>query len=91
MDLGIDVTPEHFVQAVKDGADMIALSALLTTTMPAMKDTVEALTAAGIRDQVKVLIGGAPVTETYANEIGADGYGPDAATGAELARSLVAA
>ena len=91
MDLGIDVTPEQFVQAVKDGADMIALSALLTTTMPAMKDTVEALTAAGIRDQVKVLIGGAPVTETYANEIGADGYGPDAATGAELARSLVAA
>ena len=91
MDLGIDVTPEQFVQAVKDGADMIALSALLTTTMPAMKDTVEALDAAGIRDQVKVIIGGAPVTETYANEIGADGYGPDAASGAELARDLVAA
>ncbi|MBT3269245.1 corrinoid protein [Candidatus Poribacteria bacterium] len=91
MDLGIDVTPEQFVQAVKDGADMIALSALLTTTMPAMKDTVEALDAAGIRDQVKVIIGGAPVTETYANEIGADGYGPDAASGAELARELVAA
>lgn len=91
MDLGIDVTPEQFVQAVKDGADMIALSALLTTTMPAMKDTVEALTAAGIRDQVKVIIGGAPVTETYANEIGADGYGPDAASGAEIARELIAA
>ncbi len=91
MDLGIDVTPEQFVQAVMDGADMIALSALLTTTMPAMKDTVEALDAAGIRDQVKVIIGGAPVTETYANEIGADGYGPDAASGAELARDLVAA
>jgi 5-methyltetrahydrofolate--homocysteine methyltransferase len=91
MDLGIDVTPEQFVQAVKDGAGIIALSALLTTTMPAMKDTVEALNAAGIRDQVKVIIGGAPVTETYANDIGADGYGPDAASAAEIATELIAA
>ncbi len=91
MDLGIDVTPEQFVQAVKDGAGIIALSALLTTTMPAMKDTVEALDAAGIRDQVKVIIGGAPVTETYANDIGADGYGPDAASAAEIATELIAA
>ena len=91
MDLGIDVTPEQFVQAVKDGAGLIALSALLTTTMPAMKDTVDALNAAGIRDQVKVIIGGAPVTETYANDIGADGYGPDAASAAEIATELTAA
>ena len=91
MDLGIDVTPEQFVQAVKDGAGIIALSALLTTTMPAMKDTVEALDAAGLRDQVKVIIGGAPVTETYANDIGADGYGPDAASAAEIATELIAA
>ena len=89
IDLGIDVSPEQFVQAVKDGAQVIALSALLTTTMPAMKDTIAALEEAGLRDQVKVLIGGAPVTQDYADEIGADGYGPDAATGAELARSFV--
>ena len=59
--------------------------------MPAMKDTVDALNAAGIRDQVKVIIGGAPVTETYANDIGADGYGPDAASAAEIATELTAA
>ena len=91
MDVGIDVTPDHFVQAVRDGTDIIALSALLTTPMPAMKDTVDALTTARIRDQVKVIIGGAPVTQTYPNDIGADGYGPDAASGAEIARELVAA
>ena len=88
VDLGIDVSPEQFVQAAKDGCNIVALSALLTTTMPSMKDTIDALTEAGIRDQVTVLIGGAPVTEAYAKEIGADGYGPDAATGAELAREL---
>lgn len=89
MDLGIDVSPEKFVQAVRDGAQVIALSALLTTTMPSMRDTVQALKDAGLRDKVKVLIGGAPVTEDYAREIGADGYGRDAATGADRARELL--
>ena len=82
VDLGTDVSPERFVAAVKEqGVDMIAMSALLTTTMPHMKVTVEALKAAGVRDQVKVLVGGAPVTEGYAREIGADGYAPDASRG----------
>ncbi|GIX07961.1 MAG: corrinoid methyltransferase [Candidatus Poribacteria bacterium] len=89
VDLGIDVPPERFVEAAREGADIIALSALLTTTMPAMKETIEALKAAGLRDRVKVIVGGAPVTEAYAREIGADGYGPDAATGAEVARKLM--
>src|SRR5512137_766035 len=75
VDLGTDVSPERFVAAVKEqGVDMIAMSALLTTTMPFMKVTVEALKAAGVRERVKVLVGGAPVTEGYAREIGADGY-----------------
>ncbi|MCE5199399.1 corrinoid protein, partial [bacterium] len=73
MDLGVDVKPEVFVQAVKDGANVVALSALLTTTMPAMKDTVEALKAEGVRDKAYVMIGGAPVTQNYSDEIGADG------------------
>ena len=89
LDLGTDVTPERFVAAVKEeGAEMIAMSALLTTTMPYMKVTVEALKAAGVRDQVKVLVGGAPVTEGYAREIGADGYAPDASRAVALAKSL---
>lgn len=91
-DLGTDVSPDKFVEAVKGGGyDVIALSALLTTTMPNMKATVEALQAAGIREQVKVIIGGAPVTENYARQIGADGYAPDASRAVSLAKSLVAA
>lgn len=90
IDLGIDVPPEKFVQAARDGAQIIALSALLTTTMPAMRDTIQALKEAGLRDKVRVLIGGAPVTQDYADEIGADGYGRDAATGAEKAKELLA-
>ena len=70
--------------------DHIAMSALLTTTMPAMKETVEALKAAGLRDKVKVMIGGAPVTQNYADQIGADGYSPDAASAADLAKALLA-
>ena len=89
MDLGVDVAPEKFVQAVKDGADIIGLSALLTTTMPSMKKTIEALNSAGIRDTVKVIIGGAPVTTDYANQIGADGYSPDASSAVELADTLL--
>ena len=89
VDLGVDVKPEVFVQAAKDGAGIVALSALLTTTMPAMKDTIEALKAENIRDKVKVMIGGAPITQNYADEIGADGYSPDAASAVDTARELL--
>jgi 5-methyltetrahydrofolate--homocysteine methyltransferase len=90
IDLGTDVTPEKFVSAAKDqGADIVALSALLTTTMPHMKATVESLQQAGLRDSVKVLVGGAPVTESYAHQIGADGYSPDASRAVSVAKSLV--
>lgn len=89
-DLGVDVSPQKFVDTVRAGnANIVAMSALLTTTMPRMKDTVEALKAAGLRDKVKIIIGGAPVTEAYAREIGADGYSPDASQAVGLAKSLV--
>ena len=91
-DLGADVSPERFIEAVrKTGAQIVCLSALLTVTMPSMKTTIEAFRQAGIRDQVKVLIGGAPVTEQYAREIGADGYGGNANAAVALARQIVAA
>ena len=89
MDLGVDVKPEQFVEAVKNGAGVVALSALLTTTMPAMKDTIEALTAENVRGQAKVMIGGAPVTQNYSDEIGADGYSPDAASAVDKAKELL--
>jgi 5-methyltetrahydrofolate--homocysteine methyltransferase len=92
LDLGTDVSPEAFVGAVKDdGADVIAMSALLTTTMPNMKNTVDALQEAGVRDSVRVMVGGAPVTQAYADEIGADGYAPDASRAATLAKQLMGA
>jgi 5-methyltetrahydrofolate--homocysteine methyltransferase len=91
-DLGTDVPPERFVEAVRSGgAGLLGLSALLTTTMPYIRTTIEALDEAGLRDKIKVIVGGAPVTETYAREIGADGYAPDASRAAALARSLIAA
>jgi len=90
VDLGTDVSPEKFVEAVKSsGANLIAMSALLTTTMPNMKTTIEALKTAGVRDSVKVMIGGAPVTDSYSQQIGADGYAPDASRAVALAKSLV--
>ncbi len=90
LDLGTDVPAEKFVAAVKEqGANMICMSALLTTTRPNMRTTLEALKAAGVRQQVKVMVGGAPVTEGWAHEIGADGYAPDASRAVALARSLV--
>ena len=90
VDLGSDVSPEAFVQAVNEHQpDFIAMSALLTTTMPNMQTTIEALKAAGVRDQVKVLIGGAPITDAYAAKIGADGYAPDASRAVKLAKGLV--
>ena len=90
VDLGTDVTPDKFVDAVQNqGVGFIAMSALLTTTMPNMKFTLEALKASGLRDKVKVLVGGAPVTDAYAKEIGADGYAPDASRAVALAKSLL--
>jgi corrinoid protein of di/trimethylamine methyltransferase len=92
VDLGVDVAPEKFVAAVKEkNINIVALSALLTTTMPSMKVTIDALKQAGLRDQVKVMIGGAPVTQKYADEIGADGYSDNAAAAVALARKTVAA
>jgi corrinoid protein of di/trimethylamine methyltransferase len=91
IDLGADVAPERFVQTVQERkADLVCLSALLTVTMPSMKTTIEALRSAGVRDRVRVLVGGAPVTEQWAREIGADGYGANAASAVPLARKLAA-
>ncbi|HNQ34736.1 MAG TPA: corrinoid protein [bacterium] len=89
VDLGIDVPEDKFVQAVRDGVQVLGLSALLTTTMPAMKSVIEAIKTAGLRDQVKIMIGGAPVTQAYASEVGADAYGEDAATAAIKAKELL--
>jgi corrinoid protein of di/trimethylamine methyltransferase len=90
-DLGTDVSVDRFVEAVKEkNADILCLSALLTVTMRAMKTTIEALEQAGIRQRVKVLIGGAPITAQYAREISADGYGENASVAVTLARNLVA-
>jgi 5-methyltetrahydrofolate--homocysteine methyltransferase len=88
-DLGTDVAPEKFVEAISTKhANLVCLSALLTVTMPAMRTTVEALKCAGVRDRVKVMIGGAPVTAQYAREIGADGYSENASAAVALARRL---
>lgn len=90
IDLGVDVAPEKFIEAIKDNnAQILAMSALLTTTMPSMKVTIDALKDAGLRDKVKVMVGGAPVTQQWADEIGADGYAPDAASAVDKAKELV--
>jgi 5-methyltetrahydrofolate--homocysteine methyltransferase len=89
-DLGTDVEPDKFVAVVQnEHVDIVALSALLTTTMTNMAMTIEALRSAGVRDNVKVIIGGAPVTEDYAKKIGADGYSPDASAAVRLVKSLM--
>jgi len=88
-DLGIDVPAEKFVEAVKGGISVLGLSALLTTTMVSMKDVIEALKAAGVRDKVKIVIGGAPVTQSYADEIGADAYAADAATAVDKVKEVL--
>jgi len=90
VDLGTDVSPEAFVAAVNEHQpDFMAMSALLTTTMPSMQSTIEALKTAGLRDHVKVLIGGAPINNAYAEKIGADGYAQDASRAVKLAKSLI--
>ena len=89
-DLGVDVSPEKFVEAVKEHQPhVVGLSALLTTTMVQMKTTVDTLVEAGVRDQVKVVIGGAPVTQSYADEIGADGYSDDAGGAARMTKAML--
>jgi len=92
VDLGSDVSPEKFVAAVEEkGADLVGLSALLTVTMPSMKSTIEALEAAGLRDRVKVMVGGAPLSTDYADEIKADGYADNATAAVRIAHQLVGA
>ena len=89
-DLGTDVKPEKFVEAIREHKPQIlCLSALLTVTMTAMKTTVDAIKAAGLREGVKILVGGAPLNAKYAREIGVDGYGPTATDAVALARSQV--
>lgn len=91
VDLGVDIDPAAFVKAVKEhNPQVIGMSALLTTTMLSMKDTIDALKKAGLRDSVKIIIGGAPITQSFADQIGADGYAPDAAAATELCRRLIA-
>ncbi|MEI6566510.1 MAG: corrinoid protein [Verrucomicrobiota bacterium] len=92
IDLGVNVPPEKFIEVINTRqANIVAMSALLTTTMPAMRTTIEALKKAGVRDKVKVLIGGAPITQKYADEIGADGYSENAVGAVALAKRAVAA
>jgi len=91
IDLGVDVPAEKFVEAIKENPDckVVGVSALLTTTMPAMKDTVKAIIDAGLQSQVKIMVGGAPITQEFADEIGADAYTQDAASAAQVAKTLV--
>lgn len=90
IDLGVDVTIENLIDVLKkEKADILGLSALLTTTMPEMKKVIEALKAEGLREKVKVIVGGAPIDKAFADQIGADGYGEDAAEAVQLARRLI--
>ncbi|MBC8457901.1 MAG: corrinoid protein [Deltaproteobacteria bacterium] len=88
--LGVDISPDKFVSEVNEKkANMVCLSALLTTTMPMMKQTIDALAENGLKDRVKIMVGGAPVTQNFADEIGADGYAPDAGSATKLAKILL--
>lgn len=89
-DLGVDVPAEKFIQAAREGVQVIGMSALLTTTMVNMQSTINAMREAGVRDQVKIIIGGAPVTDEYARQIGADAFAADASSAARAVRQLVA-
>jgi corrinoid protein of di/trimethylamine methyltransferase len=91
MDLGCDVPPEKFVEAVRNGARVVAMSALLTTTMANMKATIDAIEKGGLRDKVKIIVGGAPLTDSYASEIGADAYSSDASSAVRKIHELVGA
>jgi 5-methyltetrahydrofolate--homocysteine methyltransferase len=88
--LGVDISPEEFVKHIKEkNASIVCLSALLTTTMPMMKQTIDAITEAGLRDAVKIMVGGAPVTQAFAESINADGFAPDAGSAAKLVKTMV--
>lgn len=89
VDLGTDVGPEKFMEAVRDGAQVIGMSALLTTTMNNMKDVIEAIEDMGMRDKVKIVIGGAPVTDDFAKKINADGFAPDASSAVRVIKQLL--
>lgn len=89
-DLGTDVAAEDFVDKIKEGADIVGFSALLTTTMPSIETSIQAIKEAGLRDSIKIMIGGAPVTQEYADEIGADGFAVDASRAVTLADSIIA-
>ena len=91
VDLGVDVPADKFIEAIKDGATVVAMSALLTTTMTNMKVTIQAITEAGLRDKVRIIVGGAPITKSYADEIGADGYAQDASSAVRLVKEVLAA
>jgi 5-methyltetrahydrofolate--homocysteine methyltransferase len=91
VDLGVDVPAEKFIQAIREGANVVAMSALLTTTMTNMQTAIEAIEEAGLREQVRIIIGGAPITKTYADEIGADGYAEDASSAVRLVKEVLAA
>ncbi len=91
VDLGVDVPPDKFIQAAKGAVQLIGMSAMLTTTMPNMQVTIDALVAAGVRDNVKIMVGGAPLTQAYAQQIGADGYAADASAAVRKAKELLAA
>lgn len=88
--LGVDIAPEDFVAEIKKkNAQIVCLSALLTTTMPAMKQTIDAIVESGLREQVKIMVGGAPVTQAFADEIGADGFAADAGSASKMAKYLI--
>ncbi|MBU13293.1 MAG: cobalamin-binding protein [Nitrosopumilales archaeon] len=89
VDLGTDVNAAQFIDAVKEGVDILGLSALLTTTLPSMESTIRAIEAAGLRENVKIIVGGAPVTADYAHQIGADGYAKDASRAVKIAKSFI--
>jgi 5-methyltetrahydrofolate--homocysteine methyltransferase len=91
IDLGVDVPPERFIEAIRDGAGTVAMSALLTTTMVNMKTAIEAIKGAGLREQVRIIVGGAPITKSYAEEIGADGYAEDASSAVRLVKEVLSA
>jgi len=87
--VGVDIAPEEFVKQIKENnANLLCLSALLTTTMPMMKQTIDAVVESGLRDQVKIMVGGAPVTQAFADDIGADAFAPDAGSAAKKAKAL---
>ena len=87
--LGVDIAPEEFIRQIKEkNANVLCLSALLTTTMPMMKQTIDAVVESGLRDQVKIMVGGAPVTQAFADDIGADAFAPDAGSAAKSAKAL---